>query len=124
MEANYPYAIKNQRGASIKPLVESFGCEELVLYGIRDTAATPRKSPQHRDGPHWTSESGLTDSYLTWHLPVVRHLQVGLYRGDGGIVSCSHHSYIINNMVSLTITTMVSSPGASSNSFLVAKPAV
>ena len=37
MEANYPYAIKNQRGASKKPLVGGFGCEELVLYGIRDT---------------------------------------------------------------------------------------
>ena len=31
MEANYPYAIKTQRGAIKKPLVE------LVLYGIRDT---------------------------------------------------------------------------------------
>ena len=28
------YAIKNQLGASKKPLV---GCDELVLYGIRDT---------------------------------------------------------------------------------------
>ena len=47
MEANYPYAIKNQRGASkeplvggflrSKPLVGGFGCNELVLYGIRDT---------------------------------------------------------------------------------------
>ena len=35
MEAIYPYAIKNQRGASKKPLVGGFGCEELVLYGIR-----------------------------------------------------------------------------------------
>ena len=35
MEANYPYAIKNQRGASKKPLVGGFGCNELVLYGIR-----------------------------------------------------------------------------------------
>ena len=35
MEANYPYAIKNQRGASKKPLVGGFGCDELVLYGIR-----------------------------------------------------------------------------------------
>ena len=33
MEANYPYA---------------FGCEELVLYGIRDTVATPRNCPRHR----------------------------------------------------------------------------
>ena len=47
-----PYAIKNQRGASKKPLVGGFGCEELVLYGIRDTIITPRKSPPHRDGPH------------------------------------------------------------------------
>ena len=39
MEANYPYAIKNQRGASKKPLVRGFGCDELVLYGIRDTIA-------------------------------------------------------------------------------------
>ena len=37
MEANYPYAIKNQRGASKKTLVGGFGCDELVLYGIRDT---------------------------------------------------------------------------------------
>ena len=37
MEANYPYAIKNQRGASKKPLVGGFGCDELVLYCIRDT---------------------------------------------------------------------------------------
>ena len=35
MEANYPYAIKNQRGASIKPLVGGFGGDELVLYDIR-----------------------------------------------------------------------------------------
>ena len=50
MEANYPYAIKNQRGASKKPLVGGFlrsktpsrGCDELVLYGTRDTGgATP-----------------------------------------------------------------------------------
>ena len=25
---------------------------ELVLYGIRNTITTPRKSPRHRDGPH------------------------------------------------------------------------
>ena len=31
------YAIKNQQGASKKPLVGGFGCDELVLYGIRDT---------------------------------------------------------------------------------------
>ena len=30
-----PYAIKNQRGASKRPLVGGFGCDELVLYGIR-----------------------------------------------------------------------------------------
>ena len=35
MEANYPYAIKNQRGASIKHQVGGFVCDELVLYGIR-----------------------------------------------------------------------------------------
>ena len=29
------YAIKNQRGASKIPLVGGFGCDELVLYGIR-----------------------------------------------------------------------------------------
>ena len=46
MKANYPYAIKNQRGASKKPLVGGFlrskggfGCEELVLYGQRETLA-------------------------------------------------------------------------------------
>ena len=33
----YPYAIKNHKGARKKPLVWGFGCEELVLYGIRDT---------------------------------------------------------------------------------------
>ena len=27
-----------------------------VLYGIRDTEATPRKSPRHRDGPHCSKE--------------------------------------------------------------------
>ena len=48
-----PYAIKNQRGASKKPLVGGFGCNKLVLYGIRDPIATPRKSPRHGDGPHW-----------------------------------------------------------------------
>ena len=37
MKANYPYAIKNQRGASKKPLEGGFGCDELVLYGERDT---------------------------------------------------------------------------------------
>ena len=35
MEANFTYAIKNQRGASKIPLVGGFGCDELVLYGIR-----------------------------------------------------------------------------------------
>ena len=38
MEANYPYAIKNKRGASKKPLVGGFGYDGLVLYGIRDTS--------------------------------------------------------------------------------------
>ena len=38
MEATYPYAIKNQRGASKKLLVGGFGCDELVLYGIRELA--------------------------------------------------------------------------------------
>ena len=46
MEANYLYAKKNQRGASRdplglcvpKPLVGGFGCDELVLYGIRELA--------------------------------------------------------------------------------------
>ena len=38
-----PYAIKKQRGASKiplvpKPLVGGFGCNELVLYGIRELA--------------------------------------------------------------------------------------
>ena len=51
------YAIKNQRGTSKKPLVGGFGCDELVLYGIRDTVANPRRCPRHRDGPHWTLES-------------------------------------------------------------------
>ena len=59
MEANYPYVIKNQRGASKKHLVGGFGCDELVLYGIWDTIATPRKSPRHRDGPHWVWYSSL-----------------------------------------------------------------
>ena len=31
----HSYAIKNQQGASKKPLVGGFGCDELVLYGIR-----------------------------------------------------------------------------------------
>ena len=35
METNNLYTIKNQRGASKKPLVGGFGCDELVLYGIR-----------------------------------------------------------------------------------------
>ena len=35
MEDNYPYFIKNQQGASKIPLVGGFGCNELVLYGIR-----------------------------------------------------------------------------------------
>ena len=34
MEANYPYAIKNQRGARITPSKRYF-CDQLVLYGIR-----------------------------------------------------------------------------------------
>ena len=36
MEANYPYAIKNQRSNVFfcVPLLE-FGCNKLVLYGIR-----------------------------------------------------------------------------------------
>ena len=38
MEATYPYAIKNQRGVSKIPLVGCFGCDELVLYGIRELA--------------------------------------------------------------------------------------
>ena len=48
MEANYPYAIKNQRGASKIPLVggilrskapsRGLWMPELVLYGIRELA--------------------------------------------------------------------------------------
>ena len=34
MEADYPFAIKNQRGAS-EILLVGFECDELVLYGIR-----------------------------------------------------------------------------------------
>ena len=34
MEANYPYAIKNQRGARNTPS-RGYFCDELVLYGIR-----------------------------------------------------------------------------------------
>ena len=46
-EANYPYVIKNQQGASKiligvfcvpKPLVGGFGFDELALYGIRQLA--------------------------------------------------------------------------------------
>ena len=42
IEANYPYAIKNQRGASKAPR-GGFGCDphwmpELVLYGVRELA--------------------------------------------------------------------------------------
>ena len=34
MKANYPYAIKNQRGARNTPS-RGYFCDELVLYGIR-----------------------------------------------------------------------------------------
>ena len=35
-----------------KSLVGGFGCDELVLYGIRELApAIPRKCPRHRGGP-------------------------------------------------------------------------
>ena len=67
MEANYPYAIKNQRGAS---KVGGFGCDELVLYGIRDTGgATLWSSLPMRAEPRWasTNESG---PHCSW-LPVV-----------------------------------------------------
>ena len=37
MEANYPYAIKNQRGARNTPS-RGYFCDELVLYGIRELA--------------------------------------------------------------------------------------
>ena len=46
MEANYPYAIKNQRGAS---KMGGFGCDELVYYGIRLLEASL--------GKLWTNES-------------------------------------------------------------------
>ena len=51
MEAKYPCAIKNQRGAS-KILLPSrgFGCDELVLYGIRLLAPA---------GKLWTNESAV-----------------------------------------------------------------
>ena len=35
MEANYPYAIKNQRGATKIPPSRGLWMPELVLYGIR-----------------------------------------------------------------------------------------
>ena len=35
MDANYPYAIKNQRGASKIPSIGSLWMPKLVLYGIR-----------------------------------------------------------------------------------------
>ena len=37
MEANYPYAIKNQRGARNTPS-RGYFCDELVLYCIRELA--------------------------------------------------------------------------------------
>ena len=55
-----PYDIKNQRGAS-KPLVGGFGCDELILYGIRDTGVATLWSPgPMRAMPCWisTNESG------------------------------------------------------------------
>ena len=69
MERSYyrrPYAIKNQRGASKKPLVGGFGCEELVLYSIRDTITTPRRSLRHRDGPHCSLLWYLCSCLLSW----------------------------------------------------------
>ena len=62
MEADYPYAIKNQRGASKIPLVggilrtkapsRGLWMPELVLYGIRLLAQLCTwNSPRHRGGP-------------------------------------------------------------------------
>ena len=45
-----PCAIKNPRGASKKPLVGGFGCDELVLYGIRDTGVATVST--NESGPH------------------------------------------------------------------------
>ena len=48
-----PYAIKNQRRA-IQSLVGGFGCDELVLYGIRELApAIPWILPRHGGGELW-----------------------------------------------------------------------
>ena len=53
MESNYPYAIKNQRGASkktqwIKAHSRGLWMPELVLHGIRLlTSSTPRNFPRH-----------------------------------------------------------------------------
>ena len=77
-----PYAIKNQRGASKispmgvfcvpKPLVGGFGCDELVLYGIRELAsatlwfsrpmrAKPRHSSTNESGPGCVGDSLCKD---------------------------------------------------------------
>ena len=91
MEANYPYSIKNQRGASKKPLVGGFGCEELVLYGIRDTVATPRKSPRHRDGPDCDTSNCLG---LPRPLGLPNSVRLGTNKHS---VAISHHKDLCPN---------------------------
>ena len=49
---------------------------------------------------------------------------MGLYGRHRGVVSCGHHSYTIIIIIIIIIIISLSLPGASSNSFLVAKPAV
>ena len=52
-----------------------FGCDELVLYGIR---VLPRNSPRHGDGPHWCRYAGSWDCVAR----IVRYEGAGgLYKG-------------------------------------------
>ena len=58
MEANYPYDIKNQRGASKITLVRGI-LPELVLYGIRLLAPASL-------GKVWTNESAVLWELDQW----------------------------------------------------------
>ena len=84
MEANYYYAKKNQRGA--KPIVVRFGCDELVLYGIRLLAqatlwssrpmiAERRWSSTNESGPVWMRWCGPGISWmgLPWRQYCTEH---------------------------------------------------
>ena len=56
-----------ERSYHRRPYAPTRGFGTLILCGIRDTIATPRKSPRHRDGPRWQKEPMIVCFLKRWN---------------------------------------------------------